>query len=478
MNTKSFKPVGLSCYKFLIFKNILLVTFIIFSLNSCQESLVNPVKTVEVDSRILPRTTAADTLDYFVKALTKAQSDVDIRTFIKNAALNNRWDDNALVYAMEKDVVVKNSLTFAQILYNSRDQSDTRFGSSFFSSDIFVEYPTISIYLYTGDEDLDVSDFTTSSLKGVFQIPDDHSAIDSIQVYKWNTTYTVPVVTSFKIGSLAEPTQQYFCVGPSSTLIAIETIHFNLYPGGLSLRSRMGFPPLCEELTDALINNSPVTLTINGVDVILIDQATILGLWCELCDDGSSLICNNGGEGGDPCLLVCQRDCRDDRDQLVKYHFNYQSDLDATCSWTRRWCSFTIYAVYATGPNLPIVSNLLKTDRARRYDLKGWHGRWWTPDSDILFLKWDLNIHADPIKYSWIYLNPKAGQERTATIGFSGKFTPPGQPETGISGSTTLKYTKKDKLLYEDVNYYCDQADDDGTSCNTGSVTFYIKERQ
>lgn len=368
-------------------------------------------------------------------------------------------------------------------MYNNRDQSDNRFGSNFFTNDVFINYPTTSIYLYTGDDDLEVSDFSTTTSKGVFEIPEDHTDMDSILVYKWNTASLVPSLTTFKIGSLTEPTHQFFCVGPNGVVDAYETDSFNLFPGNLPIEVRNGFPPgSCEDLFELIEENAPLTITVNigyghSITLVILSAEEVLSTWCDECNYLHDEICNIDNGTGGTCEEECNRDCRDKREQLVKYRFNYQSDLDRTCSWTRTWCRFSIFAVHATNPLAPSISNVLKQDRARRRDLKGWNGNWWTPETTILFLDWDLDIHSDPVKYSWVYLHPKNGKKITHSIGYSGKFKVD-SVEQGVSGSTSSEITKKDIPCAEEVVYYCDPADGDGSLYNTGVITFRIKESQ
>ena len=58
------------------------------------------------------------------------------------------------------------------------------------------------------------------------------------------------------------------------------------------------------------------------------------------------------------------------------------------------------------------------------------------------------------------------------------QFKVPGTTEVGVTGSTAVKYTEKDFPCYEDLIYYCDPAIGDSTRYNTGSVSFFIKEKE
>lgn len=137
----------------------------------------------------------------------------------------------------------------------------------------------------------------------------------------------------------------------------------------------------------------------------------------------------------------------------------------------------TIFALYASNPQSPNITNVMKEDRARRKSLKGWNGNWWTPENTLLFLEWDLDLHSNPVKYSWVFLHPKAGQKVTHTMGYMGGILLNGVSQS-VSGSTSSEITIKDITCGEDVVYYCDPADGDGGLYNTGVISFRIKEGQ
>ncbi len=452
-------------------------------ISSCSEPILVPEIPSKTNQQIVPRS-SDDALDYFAKALAKAQSNSTLRTFLKSESSQNPWNDNCLVYAMHFNTIVTGSTTLADMLFAARDQSDQRFGTGFFYSEVFELYPTLSIYLYTGNENLDIGDYNTSIVTGVFEIPEDHTAIDSIKVYTYDYTLLNPTLVHYNIDAEDEPEEQYLCVGPNGVLIAFDTDSFNMYDyPDYQLEERVGLPrnSLCQDLLTALITNAPVVITIGGMDILLYDPTTILEMWCDECDLYGSILCNTDpGDGIENCQEECDRDCRSNRDQIVKYNFIHQSDLDRTCSWTRDFCRFQIDAILASNTTAiptPILS-LTKFDRAPRKNLKGWKGNWHTPSTPLLFFKWELDEHSDPTKYVWHYNHPKGGTKVESTVNYSGKIKVPLLEDIGVGGSTKIITEHKDIECGEDLVYYCDPANGLGTLYSTGIIRFYVKEQE
>jgi|SRR5690606_22409671 len=92
--TFSYSPCHLCVYSF-----IFSLISALFLLSSCNDPEFDGLPSASSNTHLVASRSTSDTLDYFVKALAKAQQNIQVRNFIKNAVSANPWGDNCLVYA-------------------------------------------------------------------------------------------------------------------------------------------------------------------------------------------------------------------------------------------------------------------------------------------------------------------------------------------------------------------------------------------
>jgi hypothetical protein len=190
-------------------------------------------------------------------------------------------------------------------------------------------------------------------------------------------------------------------------------------------------------------------------------------------------------EEGEDCDAP-DRHTRKKKEELVKFRFANNSAWHHAMgipAWLDGKPEIMITNIIAKQPSEPIIETLTKTVRdKRKYFKKNGNFPWYVirdrMPAPLLFYNWDVIQIADPMAYLW--------QEIDKTT-FSGEFiynSPKVKFKVGDVGiewqpyKIKIKYNPANELLGEDLVYYCDHADGEGTTYNTGMILFNIKEEE
>ncbi|MEO0899140.1 MAG: hypothetical protein AAFY71_22200 [Bacteroidota bacterium] len=187
-----------------------------------------------------------------------------------------------------------------------------------------------------------------------------------------------------------------------------------------------------------------------------------------------------------PSFVPSDRDTREKREQIVKVQVS-PSELSKFCKWWKRDCSIEVKTDFANktvdnaGNDIGSpVSEPSKFINGRRRDMK--NGKIFRCNQDMFQWRYLQGVHGDPYVYNFIGRHHNPGQTTKFSFNFKpeAEFKLLGIPVNLSVLSTKIdhSFTTADAHLGGDWVYYEDDANGDGSMYTTGSISFWVKEKE
>lgn len=426
--------------------------------------------------------------------LSSLQNEPALRNFVYNKIQKADTSNYELIYLAEKDEVISNGNTFADIMNSyASSQVVSQYGSNYFSNTITDDQPLLSISMSNFDG-LDISNWKVDSIPDVVALS---TTVDN-QFTKYSIYNTAPQL--FNVTQSTNPTsiitrytlvvknaEIYYLFNSSGVSIKGNNIAQYIPSSGQAIKDAADRQNLINEINPAnftsyTINNSTYYL-INHND-LLQKFSNILGpnpyygfvdLNCVHCPRPpvDTVVIRD-------CVKPCERDCEDEDEHLVKFKINgwgvYKTiDNQGPWGWFERY--FVFRAQFLLGVNNngepfgfspKLVTRSYKKDDLLDCDPDPCRGRDLYVNYRI-WTDWDKNELGDPYAVQWYEYD-----QGSTTVGFTIPLevtfgTDSFKVTTGVDFSYSITGDKIVDLGNQRV-FYCD---DIMKANDTGSITFY-----
>ncbi len=454
-----------------------ILTLVILGLTGCQKDRIVVDKT---ELKTNDPQSVDEVRTVFAQTLSKALTNEPLRRYI-HARMQEAYDTNyELVYIAEKNKVIYDGKTFADILKSFADASIfERYGEDFFMTLTDVS-PLLSITM-SQMSGIDINAWDVNQVIPVVPVLNEQNAKWLLfqngqkqeQPLRFRNDYyddDYPEFDEPVIGIWEA--EGYYLVrmdGTTSWGTSIED-----YMPGIEGQKSICLPNLQAELS-ALIPHT--LLGRNGY--YLIHHNTLVELYNNCL--GLSILEEENGGGGNPCPEQCERDCETRDETLVEFKINGSSVFNNINNQHPKFESGFVFHADLVGivrnsldGGIGVYTLKMVTKQYKKRDLLDCpligpcRGRWIRVNYRI-GPDWDQRTFGSPYKIAWAEVDPGSSTQSYQTgIGATFKLDSLGQ--ISVTSSTTISYTGSMIVLLGEQNvYYCDRIMADNS---TNSITF------
>lgn len=387
--------------------------------------------------------------DRFAKALALAIDDSDFLNFIIEEAKKEFMGDRDILYAQLKDKEIPGTRkpVYLFLAQTERKVLPSREMVSFFKKDVLLTNPGLNIYLFIPEEMLDSDDLKVTK---VSYLPEN---------YDESTTAEIPYYDlsggKSLIAAKEDPTEPVLVVKENERVLAVHEESGTTKYGNAPSLDNSAPDFTVDRIAYYDINNllEPTTERIEGIteDTMCFEQ-------CPNAD----------------------RHTRNNREEVVKVKFVNRAALNSVCPWHDGRPEIQVIWVGFTNLNSPSADRHYKTfkDKRRKF-IQGGNTIWYYFPAPLLFQKFNRTIYGDPVIMKWVEIdNTDFNSEITLnspTLSFEIS------EDIGLEWqplSYTIKWNAQNDDIGEDIIYFCDPANNEGTLYNTGTMLFHMKEQE
>ncbi len=489
-------------------KQLLVLAAIVTAIVSCQkdDDLVTATSLPLEKAVPLTPQQVSEARARFAKALAKASNDQEFVNFLNSEALKELTGDRDVLYSIIKDRELPETGRKVSEVLAATELSDVQSRNTydidptvFFTGAIVDIDPGLVVYLYVPESMEGMDDIEIEGVAFVSESFDEQTATE-VPVYNPQGTL------NYMDAQIAYPSQAYYVVKESEVLLPIiDATGLTKYGNFIDTEGLV--PEFAEDgvsyfhIRDVYRDQMAFGLTEffgeidNDGDGFFSDVNPGHPLYdpndTDPCVpnhfpgcDGNN---NNNEDEEDPCLNP-NRDDRNNREELVKIKFAndaawfYAMGFPAWLDGRPELLVTNI--VISVNDENPMVSDLTSpiSDRARYFRRKG-NNLWYVIrdrlPKPLKFYEWNLEDIGDPMLYHWQEV------DKTDLSGELTLNTPKIKIKLPLVGETTwqpfevkIKYNPANEDLGSDLVYYCDDANGEGTTYNTGKLLFNIKEEE
>lgn len=455
-----------------------------FLLESCsKETLTSTQSQVPVNLENLNKwqQTPDNDLVLLSKALASAQKRPEVIDFLDSWFKKDQFGEGMVFLLQVQNLPVNENQSFKDILSQEIEKINGVSLRNDYLGELIADYPNLGFSIYTGSDDISINDFEYSySVKVVPETQEFRQADERFEKgYDEN-------LNEKDFSNNEAPNEAVIIVSNSSEWIMLNAETGRPFDGSNTIITSRGPLDFCDDLAaliqegedeiDAIIMdggdiNSP------GVQVLVTSLATLVAEYNFLCVEDDD---DNGGGGDPPGDGECDRDAREENEELVRIRIVH-SELAEFCKWYKKTCEISIRQVFVVNPDALAASVAPeKFIIARRKSIK--KHQWYVPEIEMERFRFLEGIHGDAYTVSLVghHHNPDGGQ----TFGINFKPTVKFKVGIGeISVSTFgLEYewtiANNDNNLGGNFVEYCDPANGLGTQYSTGKADYNVKEHE
>ncbi len=408
----------------------------------------------------VPSATVKDKLSqHFAKSLAASLSDQNVRDFIKDRTLNRFDGDNNFLFQFEKDREIGRSAssagkatgkTLAEVLFPAA-RADSRVGTA----------PGLLDSLGT--------------LHPLLQVAIPSLAKDSIE--NWDTATRIPLVAyvpekegdeliafdaegnEHRLSATEEPDQLVIVISENERVMATAKSGKSASGG----RAQMFDDVVCMTLT-------PIYSTDEYNYYYRSDYYTAV----NSCYSGGGS--SGGGFNSGP--VPCDRDTRNNKDELVRMKFSSIRDFNFASQWFDGGLEIEVTVTFArpNGAVAKVTKFISWPDRDfKNCPFPGFTCKPAWKNVNLEIITWDKETYGDAMHYFWVEKDP--GTQSTLSTSFSTTFDNTDGSKSTLTNTLSFTITTEDDLLGEAVVEYCDKANNEGYQYSTGKIYFNVKER-
>lgn len=440
----------------------------------CSPDLQEPTP----DASIVPNLSSLSKKDAVAnnvaKALAEKMSDVAIRKFVKEQALE-RFDGSAeflFTKAARKNVGASTGSSsqsttgssslaptnsFASHLFGSRGSQNMRMSSGGIESlvdSLQRVYPLLQISVPSLSEEVNPENWDVESQEPLVAF-----------VGEGDSKFLIAYDSQGKIHYLSKEE------APSELVVVVsENERLKPFTKGGELATQS--------------TQSTQGMAINTVNII---QPCLEGVEPELVteeynyyltSDLNSFECYDGGGNTDPATAptTCDRDSRNTKDNLYKVKFTDQSQFNRVSEWFDSGLDIEIVIFF--GQSSGAISQVTKYASGPDRDFRDCGAFTCKPESfhiNAEVVTWNKETWGDLMLY---VLNEKdSGKETTQSYSFSPTYDMGNGVKTTVTHTVSVKTTDEDDPLGSSVVEYCDNTDGDGTMYTTGKINLWVNQK-
>lgn len=412
---------------------------------------------IEKASSLLDSQTKKDQMARdFAEILSKSLKNPAVRSFVKNEASKKFDGDNNFIFQLTKDAQIENigkssgkidQKSFSQILmaeFNSAAGRTGADGNAFMKS-LEENFPLMQISIPTLPTD-SLSNWDTDSVIPLVAVITSNMG-DEITAYDSEGDV-------HKLSVDTPPARLVIVVSENERVIAVEK---GMKKSNSSSRSLCEEPiQLYSDDTHNYYYRSDYYDAINN---------------CEIYSGG-------GGTSGGTGPVTCDRDTRNNKDELVGMKFASISDFNFASQWFDGGLDIEVTATFASanGQISKVTKFISGPDRDfRNCPFPGFTCKpaWKGIHAEIV--TWDKTIYGDAMHYFWVEKDP--GSTTSYTTSFNTSIQDSNGATSTINSGLTFTITDGDDLLGEAIVEYCDKANNEGYEYSTGRIKFNVREK-
>ena len=437
------------------------------------------------------------------KAIAKVQQHDEVITFINEKLAVDHFQAGIVFLIEALNEPVTESKSFGDYLDDELVELGNEPNSSFLDK-IILDHPTICFSLYHPDRD-GVQDGIFFGLdKPTIVLPETENFSNLEEEFE--LSYDVDGQPALVLSNNEEPNVPVITLYVSTRYVAFRSDTWDVLnplkrggPRGGEFEPCDEFLIWLENLADEIENtpqnlvNDPYGFIVPNpeYDILVMNYEQAAATYEEICvdDDGSGddLPVDDDRftyRDGDPCIDQAQRNTRQERELLTEMSIQHSS-LKKFCKWGRRWCKVGMRTAAPVLEDSNISTQVItKFYEGKRRYMKD--GKTFDVDENFFKYEYQSGNMADSYVIGFVGEHPKDGNEVTIKIKISAapsfEFDIFGLEVTvnltALETEVEWKIKKNDLPLGEELVYYCDEANGDGTEYSTGILDFNMKEEE